>query len=91
SIGLLAPVFTAALCCFLPAKPSPPQGRPAASFQAGAVVVDVTPEQFPVIVNGGMTSRTVDKVKTPLKARALALSDGATTAVMVVVDSCMMP
>ncbi len=90
SLSLLALVLTAALCCFLPAK-SPPERRPAASFQAGAVVVDVTPQQFPVIVNGGFQSNTMDKVKTPLKARALALSDGRTTAVIVVVDSCMMP
>lgn len=91
SLSLLAQVLTAALCCSLPAKPPPPPLRPAGSFQAGAGVVDVTPQQFPVIVNGGMTSRTVDKVKTPLNARGLALSDGETTAVLVVGDSCMMP
>ena len=38
-----------------------------------------------------MTSRTVDSVSSRLNARALALSDGETKIVIVVVDSCMMP
>ena len=75
--------------CILPADQPSAQKKP--SLLASAVVVDVTPEKFPVIVNGSMTSRTVDKVKTPLKARGLALSDGTSTVVLVVVDSCMMP
>lgn len=62
-----------------------------AEFQAGAVAVDVTPESLPVIVNGGMLSRKTDKITTRLNARALALSDGDTKVVIVVVDSCMMP
>ena len=75
--------------CILPADQ--PSTRKKPTLLASAVVVDVTPEKFPVIVSGGMTSRTVDKVKTPLKARGLALSDGTSTVVLVVVDSCMMP
>lgn len=62
-----------------------------AEFRAGAAVVDVTPTQLPVLVNGGMMSRSLDKVKTRVNARALALADGKTTIVIVVVDSCMMP
>ena len=31
-------------------------------FRAGAFAIDVTPLEFPVLVNGGMTERTVDKV-----------------------------
>lgn len=61
-----------------------------AEFSAGAAVTDVTPKQLPVLVNGGMTSRSVDKVRTPVSARALAFSDGKETFVIVVVDSCMM-
>ena len=61
-----------------------------ADLQAGAAVVDVTPTVLPVLVNGGMLSRSVDKVKTPVHARALALTDGTTTIAIVVVDSCMM-
>ena len=60
-------------------------------FQAGAAIVDVTPETLPVLVNGGMLSRTADKVKSPILARAIAMSDGETRIVIVVVDSCMMP
>lgn len=63
----------------------------AADFQAGAALVDVTPSKLPVIVNGGFLSRTSDKVNTRLYARALAVSDGKTTAVIVVTDSCMIP
>ena len=44
-----------------------------AEFQAGAAVVDVTPEEFPVFVNGGMLSRSVETVHTPVNARAIAL------------------
>ncbi|WP_437202791.1 LamG-like jellyroll fold domain-containing protein [Planctomicrobium sp. SH664] len=62
-----------------------------AEFRAGAVAVDVTPEQFPVIVNGGILSRTVSEVTSRLHARALALADGKEEIAIVVVDSCMLP
>ncbi|MDA0918058.1 MAG: hypothetical protein O2945_03190 [Planctomycetota bacterium] len=62
-----------------------------AEFQAGAAIVDVTPTKLPAIVNGGLVSRRVGEVKTRLNARALALSDGTTKLVIVVVDSCMLP
>ena len=62
-----------------------------AEFQAGAAIVDVTPTKLPAIVNGGLVSRNVAEVKTRLNARALALSDGTTKLVVVVVDSCMLP
>lgn len=61
-----------------------------AEFRAGAAIVDITPQKLPVLVNGGMTSRSIDKIKAPIHARALALSDGKTQLAMVVVDSCMM-
>ena len=60
-----------------------------AEFKAGAAVVDVTPDKLPVLVNGGMTSRSIDKVKTRVHARAIALSDGNEQLAIVVVDSCM--
>ena len=62
-----------------------------AEFQAGTALVDVTPPRLPVLVNGGMVSRTVDKVKTALHARAFAFSDGRERLAIVVVDSCMLP
>ena len=61
-----------------------------AELRAGAAVVDVTPERLPVLVNGGMLTRSVGKVKTRVNARALALADGREQVVLVVVDSCMM-
>ncbi len=61
-----------------------------ADFQAGAAVVDITPVKLPVFVNGGMTSRYLDKIRTRVKARAIVLSDGKTQVAIVVADSCMM-
>ncbi len=61
-----------------------------AEFQAGAAIVDITPPSLPVLVNGGMLSRTVDVVNTRLNARAIVASDGKTPIAIVVVDSCMM-
>jgi len=62
-----------------------------AEFQAGAVALDVSPKQFPVLVNGGMTSRSATGVTDPIYAKALVLANGKTEIAIVVVDSCMMP
>ena len=62
-----------------------------AEFRAGAVALDVSPKQFPVLVNGGMTSRSASGVTDPIYAKALLLADGKTEIAIVVVDSCMMP
>lgn len=62
-----------------------------AQFTAGSAITDVTPKQLPVLVNGGMTSRSIEVVKRPIHARSLAFSDGKENLVIVVVDSCMMP
>ena len=62
-----------------------------AEFRVGASIVDVTPDKLPVIVNGGMLSRSVDTVKTRLHARAIVIDDGRERIAVVVVDSCMMP
>lgn len=60
-------------------------------LRAGAAAVDVTPIQFPVLVNGGMTSRTADQVAGRLYARAVVVADDQERIAVVVVDSCMMP
>ena len=39
-----------------------------AELQAGAAIVDITPLKYPVLVNGGMTSRSADKAVAPLYA-----------------------
>ncbi len=61
-----------------------------AEFKAGAALIDITPPKLPVIVNGGMLSRYVDKINTRVNARAIVLSDGKTQIAIVVADSCMM-
>jgi len=62
-----------------------------AEFRAGAAAVDVTPQEFPVIVVGSMLSRTATEVHTPLFAKAIVLDDGKTRLAIVVVDTCAMP
>lgn len=62
-----------------------------AEFQAGAALIDVTPEKLPVLVNGSMLGGKADQVNTRVHARAIAVSDGKTKVAIVVVDSCMMP
>lgn len=56
----------------------------------GAAAVDITPQKFPVLINGGMTSNSADSATTPIHARAVVLEFGSEKAVIVVVDSCMM-
>ncbi len=60
-------------------------------LKVGAAIVDVTPKSMPVLVNGGMLSRTVDTVNTRLSARAIAIGNGSERIAIVVVDSCMLP
>ncbi|MDX1945288.1 MAG: hypothetical protein SFU86_07765 [Pirellulaceae bacterium] len=60
-------------------------------FRAGAFAIDITPLELPVIVNGGMTERTADKITDRLHARCLVLDDGTAKIALVVVDSCMIP
>src|SRR6218665_1983828 len=48
------------------------------SFRAGAYVADVTPEKFPISVNGNMRDVQATKAHDPLSARCLVLDDGET-------------
>ena len=61
-----------------------------AALRAGALVVDATPKQLPVHVNGGMRQRELNEVGSPITVRAITLDDGNTQLAIVVVDSCMM-
>ncbi|MCA9008401.1 MAG: hypothetical protein KDB01_01585 [Planctomycetaceae bacterium] len=65
-------------------------GRVQAELQVGAAIVDITPHQFPVLVNGGMTARSADKAAAPIYARSIVIATGAERVAIVVVDSCMM-
>jgi hypothetical protein len=62
----------------------------AAEFRAGAAVVDISPTNFPVIVNAMFTERSADRVVDPLEVRALVLDNGRERLALVVVDTCMM-
>lgn len=62
-----------------------------AELRVGAAVTDITPDEFPVLVNGNMLSKQATEVKTPLHARAIVVDDGRERLAMVVVDSCMIP
>jgi hypothetical protein len=61
------------------------------TFRAGAHAQDITPQKFPISVNGGMADRQAKGSHDRLHARCLALDDGTTKIVFVVVDSCMIP
>ena len=60
-------------------------------FRAGAYAMDITPTDFPVIVNGGFFEAITDKAFDTLHARCLALEDGQTRVVICVIDSCLIP
>lgn len=68
-----------------------PQARAERPYRAGAAAVDITPEKWPVVVNGMFTERSATRANDRLTARALVLSDGGTTVAIAVVDSCMVP
>src|SRR5262245_55160771 len=53
--------------------------------------MDITPEKFPISVNGGMQDRLAKGAHDPLHARCLVLDDGTTKIAIVVCDSCMIP
>ncbi|MSU35602.1 MAG: hypothetical protein EXS36_10910 [Pedosphaera sp.] len=60
-------------------------------FRAGAHRVDITPTNYPVLVNAMFTERSATNAADPLFVRALALDDGSTRLVLAVVDTCMVP
>jgi hypothetical protein len=60
-------------------------------FRAGAFAQDITPQKFPISVNGGMQDRQAKAAHDRLHARCLVLDDGKTQLAIVVCDSCMIP
>ena len=62
-----------------------------ADFKAGASMVDISPAQYPVRVNGSFTERSATQAADKLFAKALALDDGRQQIILCVVDSCMVP
>ena len=60
-------------------------------LRAGTAQVDVTPQQFPVLVCGGFLSRSASQVHDPLFARCLVLDDGTQRLAIMVVDTISIP
>jgi len=60
-------------------------------LRTGACAVEITPQQFPVEVNGSMTAWQAERAHDPLHARCLVLDDGSTRIAIAVCDSCMIP
>ena len=60
-------------------------------FRAGAYAMDITPEAFPISVNGGMADRQATAAHDPLHARCLVLDNGETRIAFAICDSCMIP
>jgi hypothetical protein len=63
----------------------------AGKLRAGASAVDITPTEFPVIVNGMFEERKATKVLDPIFAKCIVLDDGRSRIALVVGDSCMFP
>ena len=72
---------------FASCAPEPPKS----ALRAGAFAQDVTPEKFPISVNGGFADRQATSAHDRLHARCIVLDDGKTKLAVVVVDSCMIP
>ena len=66
-------------------------GQQGKVFRAGAFAIDITPLEFPVLVNGGVRERLAEQAHDPLHARCLVLDDGKMQLAIVVVDSCLIP
>ncbi|MHB8969945.1 MAG: LamG-like jellyroll fold domain-containing protein [Pirellulaceae bacterium] len=60
-------------------------------LRAGTAQVDITPQEFPVLVCGGFLSRSATEVHDPLLARCLILDDGAQRLLIMVADTIEIP
>ena len=68
----------------------PPLAAEDPIFRAGASVVDIAPEAFPVIVNAMFEERSADRVVDALETRAIVIDDGSTRVAIAIADTCMM-
>ncbi|MEX2213282.1 MAG: neutral/alkaline non-lysosomal ceramidase N-terminal domain-containing protein, partial [Phycisphaeraceae bacterium] len=75
------------LALLTPPALAAPAPAPAPTLRAGAAVVDITPQEFPLNLPGGFSGNEATKAADPLHARALVLTDGTTTLALVVVDN----
>jgi hypothetical protein len=61
------------------------------NFRAGVSAVDISPTKLPVITSGGFLARSGSVIHDRLFARGMALDDGETRLVFVVVDTLFVP
>jgi hypothetical protein len=82
-------VAIAAACGLILAAPASRAAE--RTFRAGAFAADITPETFPISVNGSFRDTQATAAHDPLSARCLVLDDGRTKIAFVVCDSCAIP
>ena len=70
------------------ARAADPNGK---QFRAGVAAVDISPLKLPVISSGSFLSRSGSVIRDRLFARGMALDDGTTRVVFVVVDTLFVP
>ena len=91
--GLFLPWLAFVLCiCQSPGRAQQPPAELdntaiIPEIHAGAFAVDITPETFPVIVNGELLGREASTVTDRLHARSIVLASGTDRFVICVVDS----
>ncbi len=78
-------------CCLAVRARADDKTSDARVFRAGAAAVDITPTQFPVIVNGNFNEVQAERAHDRLMSRAVVLDDGQMRLAIVVVDSLMIP
>src|SRR5262245_26650465 len=59
-------------------------------FRAGTHLVDISPTNFPVLVNAMFNERSSTNIADRLYVRAIVLEDGDKQIAIAVVDTCMM-
>ncbi len=89
--GFAAVAWCVVIGFFFQAARATAADGPAPGLRAGAATVDASPDRFPVIVNGGFLAARADRVRDPVRVKALVLENGSTRLAIVVVDTCMMP
>ncbi|MFH1919820.1 MAG: neutral/alkaline non-lysosomal ceramidase N-terminal domain-containing protein [Planctomycetota bacterium] len=84
-----APFVLILMCC--PALVAQGRAAEAATFRAGAAVVDITPREFPISMLGSFSDRQATSAHDPLEVRAILLDDGRTRIAIAVCDNCVIP
>ncbi|WP_422925260.1 neutral/alkaline non-lysosomal ceramidase N-terminal domain-containing protein [Singulisphaera sp. PoT] len=85
----LRSIFGVALGTFVLASLAGSDVRAAEGFRAGAYAADITPQKFPISMNGQMVDQRAMSAFDKLHARCLVLDDGKAPIAFVVVDSCV--